>query len=145
MHIPLTLVLQGWPLIGTIMALLWWLQKIRCDASHVEVARSASLGLLATFYTIADDGYPPLRLLLAVLAVLVVLVGVWSFRLAPYLFLNRVWRKPEDVRYPTLRESWGDRAQLYSFIFFQAQAVLDMSFSPLLSVIITNLTAGVKG
>jgi steroid 5-alpha reductase family enzyme len=83
MHNVLTLLLQGSCLMGTLMAALWWIQKWRIDASHVDVAWAAGLGILAIFYAVAADGYPPRRLLLAVL------VGVWSFRLATYPGVTR--------------------------------------------------------
>lgn len=38
---PFMLVLFGWLLIGVIMVLLWWVQKVRQDASVVDVAWSA--------------------------------------------------------------------------------------------------------
>ena len=139
MHNVLTLLLQGWCLMGAIMAVLWWIQKIRHDASHVDVAWSVGLGILAIFYAVAADGYPPRRLLLGVL------VGVWSLRLAMYLFVNRVWGKPEDGRYQTLRQGWGNRAQPYFFIFFQVQALLDVIFSLPFLVIVTNITTTLKG
>ena len=52
--------LSGWLLIGILMALLWWVQKVRQDASLVDVAWSAGLGILAIFYALMADGYPPI-------------------------------------------------------------------------------------
>jgi steroid 5-alpha reductase family enzyme len=131
---PLVLVAYGWLLTAVLMALLWWVQKIRQDASHVDVAWAAGLGSLAIFYAVLADGYPPRRL------VLVLLVGVWAFRLALYLFLNRVWGKSEDGRYQNLRQHWGEKAQPYFFLFFQAQALVAVIFSLPFLVIAANST-----
>lgn len=128
----LGLVLSGWFLMALIMAGLWLIQKIRQDASLVDVAWSAGLGILAIFYALTAPGYPQRRFLLALL------VGLWAFRLATYLFFNRVWGKPEDGRYQTLRHQWGDKAQPYFFIFFQAQALLDVIFSLPFLVVASN-------
>ena len=108
------LVLYGWLLMAVIMAGLWLVQKIRQDASLVDVAWAAGLGILALFYALTAHGYPPRRFQVAVMA------GLWAFRLALYLFFNRILGKPEDGRYQTLRRQWGERAQPYFFIFFQA-------------------------
>jgi len=128
----LGLALSGWLLMTAIMAGLWLVQKIRQDASLVDVAWSAGLGILAIFYALTAHGYPPRRFLLALL------VGVWAFRLALYLFFNRVWGKLEDGRYQTLRQQWGEKAQPYFFIFFQAQALLDVIFSLPFLVVANN-------
>ncbi len=120
---PLALVLCGWLITAVLMVLLWWVQKIRRDASHVDVAWAAGLGFLAIFYAVTADGSPSRRSVLALLA------GAWAFRLALYLFFNRVWGTPEDGRYQSLRQHWGEKAQLYFFIFFQAQAGLAVIFS----------------
>lgn len=136
---PLFLVLLGWVLLATLMANLWLIQRIRQDASLVDVAWSAGLGILAICYASFADGAPWRRLLLAALT------GIWAFRLAIYLFVNRVWGKVEDGRYQTLRHSWGPRAQWYFFIFFQAQALLDVIFSLPLLVIVYNAEPQLNG
>jgi steroid 5-alpha reductase family enzyme len=136
---PFPLVLYGWLLTAVLMAGLWWVQKVRQDASHVDVAWAAGLGLLAIFYAALADGYLPRRFGLAVL------VGVWAFRLALYLFLNRVWGKPEDGRYQSLRQHWGEKAQPYFFLFFQAQALVAVIFSLPFLVIVSNATPAVSG
>jgi len=120
---PFRLFLFGWLLLSIIMAGLWFVQKLRQDASLVDVAWSAGLGILALFYAANAHGYALRRGSLALMA------GLWAFRLALYLFLNRVWGKPEDGRYQTLRRNWGEKAQRYFFIFFQAQALVAVIFS----------------
>lgn len=128
----LLLVFYGWLLMAGTMALLWLVQKIRQDASLVDVAWSTGLGMLAIFYALTASGYPPRRFLVAGVA------GLWAFRLATYLFFNRILGKPEDGRYQTLRRQWGARAQPYFFLFFQAQALLDVIFSLPFLVVVSN-------
>ncbi|MGE0682765.1 MAG: DUF1295 domain-containing protein [Candidatus Binatia bacterium] len=136
---PLTLIFSGWLLMAVVMTGLWFVQKIRQDASIVDVAWSAGLGILVLFYAGNAEGYEPRRWLLGMVA------GIWSFRLAAYLFINRVWGKTEDGRYQTLRQNWGNNAQLYFFIFFQAQALLDVIFSLPFLVIACNPEPTLRG
>jgi steroid 5-alpha reductase family enzyme len=117
---------------AVVMAGLWFIQKVRQDASIVDVAWSAGLGILALLYAGNADGYAPRRWLLGTVA------GIWAFRLAVYLFITRVWGKTEDGRYQTLRQNWGANAQPYFFIFFQAQALLAVIFSLPFLVIACN-------
>ena len=129
-----SLLFFGWLFTAMLMMVLWLLQRARQDASHVDVAWSASLGMLACFYAVMAEGHMSRRFLLAALA------GVWAFRLSLYLFVNRVWGKPEDGRYQSLRQHWNDKAQPYFFIFFQAQAVLAVIFSLPFLVIAADAT-----
>lgn len=117
------LVLLGWLGAAVLMTVLWLVQRARRDAGVVDVGWAAGLGLLAVFYGLFAGGSVSYRLLVALLA------GLWSARLATYVFLNRVRGKPEDGRYQTLRRAWGRRAQLRFFLFFQAQGLLDVVLS----------------
>lgn len=121
---PGTLLLAGLGLMAALQLVLWWIQRVRRDAGVVDVGWAAGLGLLALVYAALSDGWLPRRLLLAGL------VAVWSFRLAFYLLRDRVLHATEeDGRYQELRAAWGDRAQPYFFLFFQAQGVLDVILS----------------
>ena len=113
-----------------ILMLVLWLWQLRSgDAGTVNVGWSAGIGILALVYALTSSGSTDRRLLLAILA------GGWSFRLAGYLFLDRVRGAKEDGRYRELRQSWENRAQTFFLIFFQAQALLALLFSlPLLVV-----------
>jgi steroid 5-alpha reductase family enzyme len=107
---------------SVLMLALWILQRIRHDAGIVDIGWAFGLGSAAVFYGVCGNGLPERRLLVACVA------GFWGFRLATYLFL-RIWWKPEDGRYKTLRENRGDRAQRFFFFFFQFQALLVVLFS----------------
>jgi steroid 5-alpha reductase family enzyme len=120
---PWTALFVGWLGAALVMAALWWVQTRPRDASPVDAAWAALLGVLALFYAAVGDGDPQRRLILGVLS------AAWAFRLALYLLVNRVIGKPEDGRYAALRASWGANAQRNFFIFFQAQAGFDVVFS----------------
>lgn len=105
------------------MAVLWYVQKIRHDASIVDVVWAAGVGGSALLFALMGDGVFSRRMVFLAVA------GIWSLRLATYLFFNRVAGKGEDGRYKTLRESWGKNAQGKFFVFFQAQAVFVLMFA----------------
>ena len=105
------------------MALIWAVQQRTADAGIVDVAWAAGIGVLALAYAYTGSGLDQRRLLVGLLG------GIWSLRLATYLFVDRVRAKTEDGRYRMLRQSWSGRAPLYFFLFFQAQALLVVIFS----------------
>jgi steroid 5-alpha reductase family enzyme len=117
---PLAILLAGWAVLASGMAVLWAFQRAWKDASAVDAGWAAGLGLFAVAFSLLGGGDPARRALLGGLA------GFWAFRLALYLLVNRAVGKPEDGRYRTLREKWGDRAQPYFFVLFQVQALLDV-------------------
>ena len=117
------LLLTGWIAMAAMMAALWLVQRARRDAGVVDVGWAAGLGLLAVLDAVASGGDPLRRALVAVMA------GGWSLRLAWHLLADRIVGKPEDGRYRTLRARWGERAQARFFVFFQAQALLDVLLS----------------
>ena len=106
-----------------LMLALWIVHLKTGDAGLVDFGWSLGLGLVAIYYSVSSEGYPPRRFMLALLA------GFWAFRLAFYLLFNRVLRGPEDGRYRKLRERWGDRAPGYFLLFFLFQSLLVVGFS----------------
>jgi len=117
------LLLVGLILASSAMVVLWVVQVRIGDASHVDVAWAVLIACAAILYALLADGDRGYRVLAAVLA------SVWGFRLAAYLFFNRVHGKEEDGRYQALRARWGERANLNFFWFFQFQAVFVVFFS----------------
>ena len=136
---PVTLLLVGWLVMAAVMAALWLVQRARRDAGVVDVGWAAGLGLLAVLYAILAPGVPFRRLLVGVLA------SAWSLRLASYILTNRVLGRPEDGRYQTLRSKWGEQAQSRFFLFFQAQALVDVVFSIPFLVAMSNPRPGLGG
>jgi steroid 5-alpha reductase family enzyme len=120
---PFVMAALGWALMALVMLALWEVQRRRGDASVVDAAWTAGLGLLAVAYAVALPGVGGRRLLVAALA------GLWSARLAVHLVRDRVIGKPEDPRYREMRRQWGARAQVEFFWYFQAQALAAALFS----------------
>jgi steroid 5-alpha reductase family enzyme len=113
----------GVVLASSVLAVLWYVQVRIHDASHVDVAWAALIACAAILYALLADGDVAHRVLAAILA------SVWGFRLAGYLYLNRVHGKDEDGRYRALRGKWGTNANARFFWFFQFQAAFVVFFS----------------
>lgn len=114
---------------STMMAILWFIQRQIGDAGVVDVGWCGGLAVLSVFYGLTSSGYEPRRFLVMGMG------AIWAGRLTLYLLFNRVIAKGEDGRYQTLRAKYGPKAQRFFFLFFQAQALLDIFFGlPLLVV-----------
>jgi steroid 5-alpha reductase family enzyme len=114
----------GVALCGGGMLLLWRRQCRTRDATEVDVAWAANLGLLALLYAALGSAPLQRRLLLAGFA------GFWSARLAWHLLRDRVLaRRGEDGRYATLRAKWGADAPRNFLVFYLAQGALDVVLS----------------
>ncbi len=127
-----TLLLLGWGLMAVVMVGLYAYQKNHANAGIVDVGWAAGVGFLAILYAMFSDGFPLRRAALGAVA------GIWGFRLAAYLFLDRVLPGQEDGRYRMLREQWGERAQVNFFLFFQVQAFWAVLFSVPFLVVAAN-------
>lgn len=101
-------------------SLLWLLHLKLRNASIVDVGWSTGLAMLAGGYAWALAPGQPRAWLLAVM------VAVWGGRLAAYLAV-RIYREGhEEGRYVRLRESWQTHIPAKFFVFYQAQAMLDV-------------------
>ena len=105
-----------------LMTMVWTRQLFSKDASFVDVAWAGSIGVLAAFFLYVKSNRQLGDYMIASVSML------WSARLAGYLFLNRIVGKPEDGRYRHLRETMGNRFQLFLFWFFQLQAAAALLF-----------------
>jgi steroid 5-alpha reductase family enzyme len=120
---PMQAVLGGWAGLGLVMVVLWIVERVRRDASLVDVGWAFGVGALVALYA-ASLGVPPGR------RILVGAAGIaWSLRLGFYLLGDRVIGKAEDGRYRKLRRDWGKHAGWGFFVFFQAQALAAVAFS----------------
>jgi steroid 5-alpha reductase family enzyme len=117
------LLLVGAAVASVSMVALWGLQVRIRNASHVDVAWAGLIACCGVLYGLLAGGDIAHCTLAAVLA------GVWGFRLAGYLLVNRVLGKEEDGRYRALRAKWGADANRNFFWFFQFQAVAVVFFS----------------
>jgi steroid 5-alpha reductase family enzyme len=110
---------RGAVLAAAVMLAAWLVHLRRRDAGVVDVAWSLNLALLAVFYSASGSGYAPRRLLAGLMG------GIAGTRLALHILL-RGRGKPEDGRYATLREQWGDSIELKFLFFFLFQGALDV-------------------
>jgi len=119
----LHLLLLGWLVAASVMALLWLLHFPMRNAAIVDFGWAFLLPTLAIFYALVAPGFATRRWLLAAMA------AVWGYRLAFYLLFTRIIGHPEEGRYVELRRSWKTSLPLKFLIFFQAQALLDVFLS----------------
>lgn len=130
--------LFAWFLIFGFMGLLWLIHFPIKNAALVDVGWGLSLFLLAIFYVFYNsETIPNHRSTL-----LLIMLGLWSFRLSGYLFFTRIWKSEEEGRYVTLREKWKPNTGLKFFVFYQAQGLLNVFLSlPFLFVALNQETS----
>jgi len=113
----------GWAALAALMTLLWLRQLRTRNATSVDAAWSAGMGILALLFALESEGDPARRWLVGGLAAL------WATRLAWHLISDRVLGRPEDGRYRAMRERWGPRAPALFFAFYQGQAIVATLFA----------------
>jgi steroid 5-alpha reductase family enzyme len=132
----LSLFMIAWGAMAVIMFFFYLLQVKTKNATVVDIIWAAGVGCLAVFFAIAGPGNLHRRILFSLLA------GLWSFRLAIYLFI-RSYGHPEDGRYQMLRSKWAHEVNRKFFIFYQLQAFGTALFSiPFLPVVFSNQPLG---
>jgi steroid 5-alpha reductase family enzyme len=110
-----------WLLTAAAMAGGWAWQRRHGNAGIVDVIWAGALGAGAVLLGALGPGARAPRALLAVLG------GVWSARLAAHLWA-RLKREGEDGRYRHLRSLWGADQRRW-LAFFQLQAILVTLFA----------------
>ena len=104
-------------------SLLWVYQKRTGDAGIVDVAWSASVGIIAScFCWSAIGGNQTRRFLVAGLALL------WAARLSWHVY-QRLQKHSEDGRYVEMKQKWGDQTDKKMFRFYQFQAFASVLFA----------------
>lgn len=116
-------ILLGWAILAGLFLVLFAYATARRDASVVDAGWGFGLAVLAALYTLLGEGDPAHRILIGILA------GLTGLKVGSYILVARVIGKSEDGRYQTLRAKWGARANRRFFLFFQAQAFLDVLLS----------------
>lgn len=126
---PLSLVGAALPASMLWMA-LWWLAYVRLgNLSLADAGWCFGLAVAVLWYATFAVGEPERRALVAAMG------GLYGLRLGLFLLLNRIVGKAEDGRYRRLKASWGRRAAVYGFLYFQLQAAAIVLFSlPFLGV-----------
>lgn len=128
----LGIILEGWLILAIIVSILWVVQLWRQEADIIDVGWAGGLGFLAIYYSLSTAGLFSRRMLVALL------VGLWSYRLASYLFRSRFLAPGEDGRYLALRQKWGAKAQRNFFLLFQLQAFVAVILSVSFLVVMRN-------
>jgi steroid 5-alpha reductase family enzyme len=102
---------------------LWVVGRKRKNYGTVDVGWTAGVGLMAVFCALVGGGWPLRRLLVGLMG------GIWAFRLAYYIVVDRVLTPQEDGRYQRLRAHWAEMADGYFLLFFMAQTFLVTLFA----------------
>jgi len=117
------LALYAWAAVSSLMLILWLISLKTKNAAIVDVGWTFGLLTCAVVYSCFAPG-DSLRK-----ALLLMMVGVWAFRLGGYLLLTRIWKQPEEGRYQQIRRDWQTNINLKFFFFFELQGVLDVVLS----------------
>lgn len=126
----LAIILLGWAAAALLMLLMFFIQKRIGDAGVVDIAWS--LGVLGVVII-----YAQLVQVVAVRSWLVLgVIALWGLRLSLHIFIRFLTLKP-DGRYESLKEDWGDQAEMRMFRFYQMQAIgiLIFSLPPLIAIL----------
>jgi steroid 5-alpha reductase family enzyme len=104
---------------------LWLVECCKEDAGVVDLGWTSASACSPSTYATSAGGYAPRRMLVATMA------SLWSFRLALYILIDRIFKEREDGRYQDLRAYWGGgwRAHGRFLWFFEAQSLLVVLFS----------------
>ena len=120
---PLSLFMTGWAASAVLMGVLWLIEYRLQNLSIADVGWCYGLALIVLWYASAAPGEPARRLLVALM------VFLYAARLGTHILLDRLWNKPEDGRYRTLRLRWGAQGPTRRFWYFQLQAAAIAWFS----------------
>ena len=111
---------------------LWSLQRLWLNAVLADLGFCLGFIALIIGCTVHTKGDLTYRLLIMGMAT------VYALRLGYHLLIHRIYWKPEDGRYQTLRIKWKARAQSYFFVYFQLQALAILVFAFPLCFLMTN-------
>lgn len=120
----------AWGVAAIVMAVVWYLCHRARNAGYVDVVWAFSIGVGVVLAAWMLEGETTRLVLVAFIG------GVWAMRLAWHLF-KRIHGKEEDGRYAHMRESFGGKAPLAFFVFFQMQALFVVLF---LAPMVASLT-----
>jgi steroid 5-alpha reductase family enzyme len=125
------LILSGGILLILVFVITWLYQLKTNNAGIVDTVWAVSFPFLTFIYFFLTAPHRPRHVLI------LILVFLWGFRLAIYLFLRTMGR-PEDVRYAALRRKWGKSQNKLMLRFFMVQAMLAIFLSFPLAMIMLN-------
>lgn len=106
----------------TQMCVVWFFYRVFKNPSIVDVSWSLGLMISGLLYLYSQ----PINSRTLVIGVLLI---IWAFRLAGYLWFTRVRKGHVDKRYVQLSESWKISKGLGFFLNFQLQALMILFIS----------------
>ena len=118
----------AWGVAAVVFAGVWWVCHRIGNAGYVDVAWAFGimLGVVLAAFMICE--FESGRAILVF-----VIGGLWALRLSRHLY-QRIHGKEEDGRYAHMRKSFGAKAPLAFFVFFQMQAFFVVLFlAPMVS------------
>ena len=111
----------------SILFVLLWLLHLRIhNASLADVGFCLAFGVVVLICGVSSNGDIVRRMLIAGMGLL------YATRLGYHLFNNRVWNKPEDRRYQSIRTLLGKWESVGIFSYFQMQVPACLLFAGLL-------------
>lgn len=109
----------AWVGLAAVFTAVWAWQLRTQNAGVVDAFWAWTLGLLGPWFAWTGTAAPEVRWAIALMPL------AWGLRLGTYLW-RRNHGKPEDGRYTTLRQEWGEAAPWRMWRFFQIQVVFSL-------------------
>ena len=129
--IPL-IVVTGYMILAAIQAALWGRQIVTRNASPADIGWSVGMFVLVGWFALNIQGYWLREI------ILLILVGIWSFRLSSYLITRMIRENEEDSRYARLRKKWGKNAIQNFFIIYQLQPIFNVILAIPILIMLQN-------
>jgi steroid 5-alpha reductase family enzyme len=115
---PLILFIEVTAAIMLLFALAWCWARVCDNYSLVDAFWAGGLAITGLFFLLATGPWNQKK------GVIALLFALWSIRLTWHLTYRIAKAHPqEDRRYRELRDAWKKKEALFSFLFFQAQAL----------------------
>jgi steroid 5-alpha reductase family enzyme len=118
-----------------VMTALWAWQLKSERADWVDAAWATLIGLQAIGFALVADGSMEKKVIGVLLSV------TWSSRLAWHLIRRLAGHDEEDGRYQSMRDHFGERANLFFFFFFLVQALVAWLFALPVWVVVNDPAA----
>ena len=113
-------------MILSIMVVLWQISILIKNIGIIDIFWAFGVFLTALTAFLFGSGLPERKLLM------LLLVGIWAFRLSGYIFIRFLQKKKEDPRYTALRRQRSE-LQILGLFLLQGIAILVLS-TPFLSI-----------
>ncbi len=121
-----------------LFALLWVLHLRVRNASLADVGFCLTFGMIVLACGVFSAGDFSRRTLISGMGIL------YAARLGHHLFIQRVWKKPEDPRYQKIRTILGSWESVGMFCYFQMQVPACLFFAGLLCWVMNHPADGIR-